>query len=64
MSPFGCQKKLKMEATQLSHPDLNGPIALMTDALKAAIGGMLEQFVVGQWQPLGFWSPHGPKPTY
>ena len=51
-------KQMIMAATQLSHPDPAAPIALTTDASKFAIGGVLEQFVDGGWQPLGFWSRH------
>ena len=55
---FELSKKMLMKATQLTHPDPKAPIALTTDASKLAIGGVLEQFIEGQWQPLGFWSRH------
>ena len=42
----------------LAHPDPAAPIALTTDASKLGIGGVLEQFSNGIWQPLGFWSRH------
>ena len=49
-------KQLLMAACQLVHPDPNSPIALTTDASSHAIGGVLEQFNNGKWEPLGFWS--------
>ena len=55
---FDNAKNLLMKATTLSHPDPQAPIALTTDASKNAIGGVLEQYVGGVWQPLGFWSKH------
>ena len=55
---FENAKKLLVLATNLSHPDPNAPIALVTDASSIAIGGSLEQLVKGRWQPLGFWSRH------
>ena len=51
-------KQMLMEATMLNHPDPSAPLSLTTDASKKAIGGVLEQFVNGMWQPLGFWSRH------
>ena len=55
---FDEAKKLLANATLLVHPDPNAPLALTTDAFATAIGGVLEQFVEGHWQPLGFWSNH------
>merc|ERR1712212_523629 len=55
---FELSKRMIMKAAQLIHPDPTAPIALTTDASKSAIGGVLEQFVNGHWQPLGFWSRH------
>ena len=49
-----------MKATELVHPDPSAPISLTTDASDEAIGGVLEQFTDGKWQPLGFWSRHLP----
>ena len=51
-------KRMIMDATMLAHPDPAAPIALTTDASKLGIGGVLEQFSNGVWQPLGFWSRH------
>ena len=55
---FDNAKTLLLKAATLSHPDPQAPIALTTDASKNAIGGVLEQYVGGVWQPLGFWSKH------
>ena len=51
-------KAMLMKCVQLAHPDHSAPIALTTDASQYAIGGVLEQFSGGVWQPLGFWSKH------
>ena len=53
---FDEAKLLLMSACELVHPDPNSPIALTTDASNHAIGGVLEQFNKGKWEPLGFWS--------
>ena len=45
-----------MLATQLAHPDPGCPLAMRTDSSNYAMGGCLEQFVAGKWEPLGFWS--------
>ncbi|GFS16759.1 transposon Ty3-G Gag-Pol polyprotein [Elysia marginata] len=44
------------DATMLSHPKPNAPIALTTDASDQAVGAVLEQYVQGVWQPLAFFS--------
>ena len=51
-------KTMLMNACKLVHPDFNAPIAITTDTSNYAIGGVLEQFSQGKWQPLGFWSKH------
>ena len=51
-------KAMLLNAVELNHPDPSAPIALTTDASLTSIGGVLEQFVDNQWQPLGFWSRH------
>ena len=55
---FDESKALLMKATKLVHPDPAAPLAMTTDASMVAIGAVLEQFVNGTWQPLGFWSRH------
>ena len=57
-STFEAAKEMLKQACELAHPDVSAPIALTTDASKSAIGGVLEQFSDGMWQPLGFWSRH------
>ena len=48
---FDEAKQLLMAACQVVHPDPNSPIALTTDASSHAIGGVLEQFNKGKWEP-------------
>ncbi|MDY6930035.1 MAG: RNase H-like domain-containing protein [Pseudomonadota bacterium] len=40
----------------LTHPVPNAPLSIVTDASDVAVGAVLQQFVEGQWQPLGFFS--------
>ena len=54
--PFDQVKKMVMAATNLSHPRPDVPLSLSVDASNQAIGGSLDQFVQGRWEPLGFWS--------
>ena len=42
--------------TLLVHPHTSAPLSLLTDASKDGMGGVLQQFVNGVWQPLGFFS--------
>ena len=58
---FQNAKNLLLKATALVHPDPQAPKALTTDASDKAVGGVLEQFSDGRWQPIGFWSKHLPK---
>lgn len=44
------------QAALLAHPDVNAPWAIFSDASDLAIGGVLQQFVDGAWQPLNFFS--------
>ena len=53
---FNEAKQLLTKAVELAHPDPTAPLSLTTDASKTAIGGVLEQYAEGTWQPLGFWS--------
>ena len=53
---FQAAKKLLEAATALVHPDPSAPLALVCDASKSAIGGCLQQYSAGKWEPLGFWS--------
>ena len=53
---FSQAKNAMVRATQLSHPVVGAKLAVTTDASDTAIGAVLEQFVEGSWQPLGFFS--------
>jgi hypothetical protein len=44
------------EATMLTHPRTDVPVALTADASDLAVGAVLEQFVDGSWQPMAFYS--------
>ena len=55
---FHKAKELLAKAAQLVHQDPQAPLALTTDVSNHGIGGVLEQFSNGKWQPLGFWSKH------
>lgn len=43
-------------AALLAHPDTNAKLGLVTDASDFAIGGVLQQFKDGNWQPLAFFT--------
>lgn len=50
-----CKESLS-QAALLAHPDLEAKLALVTDASDTAIGGVLQQLIDNQWQPLAFFS--------
>ena len=58
---FRAAKELLAGYVVLRHPDPQAPIALTTDASDVAMGAVLEQYINGQWQPLGYWSKHFKK---
>ena len=53
---FNTTKQALANATMLAHPLHDARIALTVDASAQAIGGVLEQWVNGTWQPLSFFS--------
>ena len=53
---FQRTKTALAKATTLIHFTPGAPLALTTDASDFAIGGVVEQLVSGEWQPLGFYS--------
>lgn len=53
---FTSSKSALANATLLTHPCPNAPIALTTDASDLAVGAVLEQFVGESWKPLAFFS--------
>lgn len=50
-----CKNEI-VEATILSYPLPNAPLALKVDASNFGMGASLEQFVDNSWKPLGFFS--------
>lgn len=52
---IGCKTMLR-EATMLAHPAPSALLAIMCDASDTGIGAVLQQWVDGSWQPLGFFS--------
>jgi hypothetical protein len=55
-SAFAKCKSALSEAALLAHPLMDAPLRLTTDASDSAIGGVLEQQLEDNWQPLGFFS--------
>ena len=53
---FHSAKDTLANATMLSHPVVDSPISLTTDASNIAIGAVLEQRVGQVWKPLAFFS--------
>ena len=53
---FSAAKKALSDVTLLAHPILDAPTALTVDASDLAVGGILEQLVNNEWQPLAFFS--------
>ena len=53
---FADIKKAMANAVLLHHPCPDAPIRLSTDASDLAVGGVLEQFTTGTWQPVAFFS--------
>lgn len=50
-----CKKSL-CDATILAHPNIDAKLALVTDASDTTIGGVLQQCIDKEWQPLAFFS--------
>jgi len=53
---FEKSKSLLANATLLAHPIKNAPLSIVCDASNSSMGGVLQQFANGIWQPLGFFS--------
>ena len=53
---FQAIKRMLSEAVMLVHPQSNAPTCITTDASNSAVGGVLEQFIDGQWKPISFFS--------
>ena len=56
IAAFSRTKEALSNATMLSYPHANAPIAVIADASGVAVGAVLEQLVEGSWQPLAFFS--------
>ena len=55
-SAFSESKQILANATFLVHPDSTAQINITCDASDVDIGGVLQQFLNGVWQPLSFFS--------
>ena len=53
---FKRSKEALASATLLVHPQRDAPTSLTVDASDLAVGGVLQQFVDGDWKPLAFFS--------
>lgn len=56
LKAFEACKDSLCEAAMLAHPDTTSKLGLVTDASDFAMGGVLQQFHDGYWQPLAFFS--------
>ena len=56
IAAFDASKEALAQATLLSHPQLDAPTQLVTDASDVAVGAVLEQRVNDQWLPIPFFS--------
>ena len=50
------QSQISANATLLVHPDPMAQINITCDASDVAVGGVLQQYLKGMWQPLSFFS--------
>ena len=55
-SAFSGSKQILANATLLVHPDPMAQINITCDASDVAVGGVLQQYLNGMWQPLSFFS--------
>ena len=55
-SAFSESKQILANATLLVHPDSTAQINITCGASDVAVGGVLQQFLNGMWQPLSFFS--------
>lgn len=56
LQAFEACKSSLCEAALLAHPHPDARLGLVTDASDTAIGGVLQQYLGGAWQPLAFFS--------
>ena len=55
-SAFPVSKQILANAMLLVHPDSTAQLNITCDASDVAVGGVLQQFLNGMWQPLSFFS--------
>ena len=55
-SAFSGSKQILANATLLVHPDPMAQLNITCDASDIAVGGVLQQYLNGMWQPLSFFS--------
>ena len=55
-SAFSESKQILANATLLVHPDPMAKLNITCDASDVAVGGVLQQYLNGMWQPLSFFS--------
>ena len=55
-SAFSVSKQILANATLLVHPDPMAQLNITCDASDVAVGGVLQQYLNGMWQPLLFFS--------
>ena len=55
-SAFSESKQILAKATLLVHPDSMAQLNITCDASDVAVGGVLQQYLNGMWQPLSFFS--------
>ena len=55
-SAFSESKQILANATLLVHPDPMAQLNITCDASDVAVGGVLQQYLNGMWQPLSFFS--------
>ena len=56
LQAFNSVKTALAQATLLAHPKPDAPLCIMVDASDVAVGGVLQQQVDGDWQPIAFFS--------
>ena len=55
-SAFSESKQILANTTLLVHPDPMAQLSITCDASDVAVGGVLQQYLNGMWQPLSFFS--------
>ena len=53
---FNDIKQALANASLLTHPKLNAPTSIMSDASDKAVGAVLQQFIGSEWRPISYFS--------